>query len=291
VNRSPLLATFLAALLVAAPAVANDRLEEASIWFRKGEWAFRHGDPLEAASAFDKAHQLVPHGATVYNAALAWEAAGQPQRAAQALDEALQRGGLSAVQEHDARTRLLKLTPTLGQVVLDAPAGSAITMGHVRGAQPPVKVFLTPGTYAIHVVLDDGTTMDRSMDVVIGQQHLDLHAARSTPAVAREAGSPTGRTLGWVAIGGAGVASGVAVYLGLEALEARDTFNDSGHTDADAHDRAASMRLWTNVAWAVAGASAATGVVLLLGSDEPEEASSRSEVRVSANGIVFTRPF
>ncbi len=288
--RSPLLAAFLAALLVAAPAVANERLEEASGWFRKGEWAFRHGDPLAAASAFDKAHQLVPHGATVYNAALAWEAAGQPQRAAQALDEALQRGGLSAVQEHDARTRLLKLTPTLGQVVLDAPAGSAITMGHVRGAQPPVKVFLTPGTYAIQAVLDDGTEIERSMDVVIGQQHLDLHAGR-TPAVVEEDGAPAGRTLGWVAIGGAGVMSGVAVYLGVEALEARDTFNDSGHTDADAHDRAASMRLWTNVAWAVAGASAATGVVLLLGSDEPEDASSRSEVKVSANGILFTRPF
>jgi hypothetical protein len=290
VTRSPLLAAFLAALLVAAPAVANDRLEEASGWFRKGEWAFRHGDPLGAASAFDKAHQLVPHGATVYNAALAWEAAGQPQRAAQALDEALQRGGLSAVQEHDARTRLLKLTPTLGQVVLDAPAGSTITMGHVRRAQPPVKVFLTPGTYAIQAVLDDGTEIERSMDVVIGQQHLDLHAGRA-PAVVEEAEAPTSRTLGWVAVGGAGVMSGVAIYLGLEALEARDTFNDSGHTDAEAHDRAASLRLWTNVAWAVAGASAATGVVLLLGSDEPEDASSRSEVRVSANGIVFTRPF
>jgi hypothetical protein len=291
VIRSPFVAAFLAALLVAAPAVADERLEEASSWFRKGEWAFRHGDPLGAASAFDKAHQLVPHGATVYNAALAWEAAGQPQRAAQALDEALQRGGLSAVQEHDARTRLLKLTPTLGQVVLDAPAGSFVTMGHVRGAQPPVKVFLTPGTYAIHAVLEDGTTVERSLDVVIGQQHLDLHATRSTPAVVDEERPSTGRTLGWVAVGGAGVMSGVAIYLGLEALEARDTFNDSDHTDADAHDRAASMRTWTNVAWAVAGASAATGVVLLLGSDEPKDASTRSEVRVGANGIVFTRPF
>ncbi len=290
-TRSPLLAAALVALLVAAPAVANDRLEEASSWFRKGEWSFRHGDPHGAAEAFAKAHQLVPHGATVYNEALAWEAAGQPQRAAQALDEALQRGGLSAVQEHDARTRLLKLTPTLGQVVLDAPAGSTITMGHVRGAQPPVKVFLTPGTYAIRAVLDDGTTIERSMNVAIGQQHLDLHADRTSPAIEVERGAPAGRTLGWVAVGGAGAMSGVAIYLGLEALEARDTFNDSGHTDADAHDRAASLRLWTNVAWAVAGASAATGVVLLLGSDEPADAATRPEVRVSANGVVFTRPF
>ena len=52
--------------------------------------------------------------------------------------------------------------------------------------------------------------------------------------------------------------------FGLRALAARDDFNASGYTDADARGRASDLRLATNVLWGGATLAGATGLVLLL---------------------------
>jgi hypothetical protein len=59
------------------------------------------------------------------------------------------------------------------------------------------------------------------------------------------------------------VFSGVAIGTGVAALSARSTFLASGDLDRSAHDRAASLRTWTNVAWAVAGVTGIAGLTLV----------------------------
>lgn len=279
-----------AAVLVAlssAPAFADERVEEASSWFRQGEAAFRNGDPRAAADAFEQAHRLVPHGATVYNAGLAWAAAGEKARAAQAFAEAIERGGLSDAQSTDARKRLRQLRSALGRLRISAPDGATVDVAHILGATPPVSVFLEPGTHRIEVTLADGQRLSQMHDVVLGDDDVVIRPSREESSVTVKPSSSR-RTFGWIAVGGAAVLSGAGVYLGLEALKARDQFNDSGHTDADAHDRAASMRLWTNVAWAAAGASAVTGIVLLSGSESDEGDEDASQLRVGTQGLVWS---
>lgn len=268
-------------------AAADERVEEASGWFRQGEAAFRRGDARAAADAFEQAHRLVPHGATVYNAGLAWAAAGEKARAAQAFGEAIERGGLSDSQARDARKRLRELRSTLGMLRISGPAGASVDVAHVQGATAPVAVFLEPGTHRIEVSLADGQRLSRMHEVALGDDEVVIRSPTEVSAISVEPSSSR-RTFGWVALGGAAVLSGAGVYLGLEALEARDQFNDSGQTDADAHDRAASMRLWTNVAWAAAGASAITGIVLLSGAESDEGDGDTSQLRVGTQGLVWS---
>jgi hypothetical protein len=151
-------------------------------------------------------------------------------------------------------------------------------------------VFLVPSRYQIEITLADGQSVSETRDVALGDQEVVIQPPEedSRRIVIAEPSSSR-RTYGWVALGGAVAFSSAGVFLGLEALEARDEFNESGHTDADAHDRAASMRLWTNVAWAAAGASAVTGIVLLMGSESDEGGDgSTSQLGVGAGGLVWS---
>ena len=67
----------LAVLLWPAGAVADDRAVAAET-FRAAEKAYQRGDHRAAAVAFEASHQMAPHGAALYNAGLAWQAADEP---------------------------------------------------------------------------------------------------------------------------------------------------------------------------------------------------------------------
>jgi hypothetical protein len=67
-----------------------------------------------------------------------------------------------------------------------------------------------------------------------------------------------------VLLGGSVVASGVAIFLGVRALSAKDEYNQSGFTKATARSQAEDFRLGTNLAWAGAGALGLAGTALLL---------------------------
>jgi hypothetical protein len=226
---------------------------------------------------------LVPHGATVYNEGVAWEAAGESARAAQSFDEALQRGGLNTEQVTDARARLGRLEPTLGRVRVTAPDGAHVSVAHVTRGTPGMAVYVKPGRHAVRVTYADGSTERKVVDVGVAMVDVSFGEVASgggtTTAESSRIGSSSGKsTLGWVAVGTSGVLAGAAVYMGLGALSARDTFNESGQTDAKAHDHAASLRTWTNVAWAASAVAGGAGVWLLLTSDDkPSKARQGAE--------------
>ena len=263
------LAIALAASLVQGAEPSTQAARE----FDRGAAAAARGDFLDAAAAFMHAYELEPHAAALYNAALAWQMAGDRPRAADAFDRALQAGGLAAGQAKDARTRLDALERTLAVLDITALAGTDVSVAHARRSPTPVRVHVEPGDYAMHVRFSDGRTDLRQIKARAGVVPLRLEppepAAPSASALAPRpdaSGRPassTARTLGWAVLGTGVALGGVTAWLGVQALGERDTYYDSGRTDRDAYDRAGSYRTWTNVALAGAVVLSATGLVLL----------------------------
>jgi hypothetical protein len=126
-------------------------------------------------------------------------------------------------------------------------------------------------------------------------------APEPAPAPAAGAEDTSSRTFGWVAIGASVVLSGTAIVLGTRALGARDEFEGSQRTSQDAHDRAASYRLWTNVALGGALVTGGVGAYLVLtsgsaggpGPGPGQGHAQRGELRfgMRASGVVFEGRF
>ncbi|HVR64095.1 MAG TPA: hypothetical protein VMU50_19485 [Polyangia bacterium] len=262
----------IAARPVAAQSATNDR--EASEFFRAGEAAYGRADFAAAARAFEEAHRRAPHAATLYNAGLAWELAGDAPRAADDYDRALKLGGLDARQAADAGSRLGALEKNLGRVAIVAPTGNAASVAHVERAVIPVLVHVHPGSYDVTLFRPSGRTDVVPVTVAASARtevafDADLAPLPSPPA--RDLGLPSGgeregasNAWAWVAAATGAALGGAAIYLGIEALHARDTYNQSGHTDLNAYDRASNLRTWTNVLWIGAGVAGVASLTLFL---------------------------
>lgn len=265
----------IALLAVAAPASAQERPSVAAQLFEAAAAASARGDHAAAATAFEQAYRLGPRGATIFNAALSWEAADKTERAADAYAHALSHQDLAADARERAEQRLAELRPKLGLLSIEAVPGLTVDVAHVALGKAPLEVHLLPGSYKVVIHDSEGVLGEREVTVAQGQR-ADLNLVGQFRPRVREAPQPppprreppptstTTKTVGFVLLGTSALAAGAAIYLGVNALSARDEFVESGETDRDAHDRAAALRTLTNVAWVGAGALAATGGVLLL---------------------------
>lgn len=277
------------ALSVCASSAATEGTAQASKQFDRATKAAARGDYAEAADAFEQAYRLAPHGATLFNAALAWEAAGDRARAADAYAGALDRGGLADSQEKDARKRLRALESRLGRLDITGPAGTLVSVAHAERVPVPVRVHVDRGQHEVRFWPPGGKGQVRL--VTAGAEPVELRfepagdTARKEPEPRKPEQEhqlpqrPSASVAAWTAIGAGVALAGATTYLGLEALSARNEFYDSGRTDAHAHDRAESLRTWTNVT--LVGAVAATGLGVYLLVRTPEAATSPSSARAS----------
>ena len=289
-----------AAISAASPARADET--SAAEAFRAGTAAYARGEYRAAALAFEAAFHEQPHAAALYNAGQSWAAAGAPPGAAAASAAALRASGLDSAQEADSRACLKELEASLGSVLVTAPAGALVSLEHVERAPAPVLVHVTSGDHTARGALPDGQAISRSVHVRAGERvtlAFDAPPAKpSDSAAPSTAAKPSsdppspGRNnrwaLGWGALGVAALASGTAIFLGVRALDARDTFDASHHTDQAAHDRAAALRTWTNVTWAAAGVLGATSMVLLATS---KRAGSPVMLHVLPSGAALSGSF
>jgi hypothetical protein len=295
-----------AVILGSAAAGADDRDAAAQEIFRAGSAAYERGEFRAAALAFEAAHREAPHAAALYNAGIAWEAAKENGRAADAYEAALGLGGLEAGQDRDARAHLAALERMLARVEVRAPSGALVSLAHAEGRAAPVAVHVQAGAHEVRVTLVDGRALSRGVRVAAAERAVvtieappAIDAPALLPRVAQRPGVPAPapappdegslplRPIGWAALGGGVLIGGAAVALGVAALDQRDAYNASGHRDADARDAAAGLRTWTNVAWVGAGVLALSGVVLLLAapSGEPVKTSvAGGRVRIVAAG-------
>jgi hypothetical protein len=280
----PVAGALLASVVVlgSAPASADDRDAAAQEIFRAGSAAYERGELRAAALAFEAAHREAPHAAALYNAGIAWEAARENGRAADAYEAGLGLGGLEAGQERDARAHLAALEQVLARVEVRAPSGALVSLAHAERRAAPVAVHVQAGAHEVRVSLVDGRVRSRAVRVVAGERAvvaIEAPSASGPPALIPSAATPSApppapappdeaslplRPIGWAALGGGLLLGGAAVALGVAALDQRDAYDASGHRDADARDAAAGLRTWTNVAWVGAGVLALSGVVLLL---------------------------
>jgi len=259
--------------LVASPALAREPSAAADA-FDEGIGHYRRKAYSDAAEAFLRAYRLEPSADAAYNAGLAWQLAGKSALAATAYQVALTRG-LEPAAATDARARIEGLAPELGRVEVSAPEGALVRVPPFLLEANHAVFFLEPGRHEVRVTLRGGARRARRVDAEAGRtsvllveetdrEHPSSPATKPRADIEPPSSSSAATTAGWVAVGAGAAIAGVAVFLGVQALDARDEYNASGHRDAAARARAARLRTYTNVAWGVAGVVGAAGVGLLV---------------------------
>jgi hypothetical protein len=249
---------------------------------------FQAGRFREAAELFERANRLVPHPATHFNGALAWDRGGELARAADGYEIALGLEGLDPAMAASARDRLAVLKRQLGYLVIASPIGGRVSVAHAEQAPIPANVHLPPGTHEVRIRKSDGSARVERVELLAGAVVTLKITERDTPAPAatepavrdaRPEDADVGRTLGWIALG-TGAALGItAGVLGKLTLDQRDRCSETRRV-SDC-DQAKSTRLWTNVAAGAALLGGGIGLVLLLSPREPRSA----EVEIGPSGL------
>lgn len=261
------LATCVASAALAQP-TAEDK-KRAAQTFRQAEAAFGRGEFEAAAAAFEQAGRFAPHPKTFLNAAEAWEAAGQPARAAEACARVLSMEGATGSLREEAKARLASLQPKVLRLEIIGPPGFRVRVDGSDPAAVPHDRYLEPGPHRIEVN-DPAAPEARVVSVEGGAgevRHVDL-----TPKVNR----PIDGSLGddrapveerplvpigtWVCVGIAGGAAVVVGLLGGLTLKAQGDFEEQPTQDnADTFN---AYRLGTNISIGVGGAALLAGAIV-----------------------------
>jgi len=279
-------ATAAIALTATAPARADDAppqqalgdpAAEARRQFNLGTKAFEAKRFAEAAQSFEAAASYKAHAVTLYTAALAWEQAGRPDRAADDYARALAvpGAGLNAEQDKNARDHLAQLERQLGTLSVNGPEGTRVQLDALTEVAVPAQLHGMPGPHALSYKLAGKATADEkdvtldagksaTIDLAAESAAAEAATARSSAAASgSSAGSEKGkgeesatgggesagvklrRSLGLVAMGVGVAGLGATAMLGIEGLGARDAFNET--PTRTTFDHAQSLQTWTNV--------------------------------------------
>jgi tetratricopeptide (TPR) repeat protein len=295
---SRVLATLLAAALLAAPARADDA-DDAKVRFRKGAELYRAGKWREAIEEFEAAYRLKPHGAIHFNVAQCREKLAEWPGALRAYEDYL-REVPDAKDRAAVRASMQKIEGRLAAagvqallVYTDPPGADLRVDGKPRG-KTPFHTVLPPGTYALALALDGYEPVTQEVALALGASRVldlvlraapagaaarpaapppDLKAAPPTAAVplppppvvaSRPREKP--RVYTWIAAGTAVAAAAAGAYFGSAANEDEDalkSMSDPNGSQAQKYaDSAQSNAHKANVLYAIAGGAAAAGVTL-----------------------------
>jgi hypothetical protein len=294
-------ATIAATLCLAAAASGSARADEstdqAARLFKAGTESYAHHAFREAARQFESAYRIAPRGAAIYDAGLAWEQAGETPRAADDFATAIGNGDTSSQQRSDATARLKALEARLARLVVTGPADAHVTVDDGSPSSLPLGVHLAPGAHALFVAYAGGRTESRDIDAQAGAEVVVRLTApgpgpsaqdsaapppRETPPPASDdGGASTRRMLAWISLGGAGLASVLAVYFYVQGENALSQFEDQHSTNQSLHDQAVTDRTVTQVLAGAAVALAATSAVLFFTSSG---SSSATSLRIGPTG-------
>jgi hypothetical protein len=296
----------------AQPASEGER--SAAAIFDEARAAFAKKDYGTAARKFEEANRRAPRGQTEYNAAMAWEAAADLARAADGFASALEDPALPPAARDHARERVTAIERVVLTLHVEARETATATIAHAVDRPLPATLHVAPGRHELVVRFQEGGVVRQEIEARAAERVTlkvsppalaDARPASAAPAPstgtaltpppAPTADSPPVEvepgasrrslqpTLGWVALGASAVSLGAAVYLGVSGVDARDRFDASGETDADARSSAITLRTWANVAWVAAGAFAATSLVLMV--TAPRRASPGPSVSLGIGAV------
>jgi hypothetical protein len=279
-----LVATSSVAPRAQADEASADPAAEARRQYNLGKTAYEAGRYSDGALAWEAAAAIKPHAATLFSAALAWEKANQPERAADDFVRALGVPGLNAQQTATAKERVAQLEATLGSLEATGPAGWRVQLDTLSEVPVPARLHAAPGSHALashapggppapsrDVTLEAGKTL--TVDVTPVPPKPPVAPAPppppeppSPPAVVEHAAppppaaTPVRRFVGFGLLGVGVATAGAGIVLGIEALSARDAYN-AGPTQAS-FDHAQSLATWTDIALIAGGVIAVGGGVL-----------------------------
>jgi hypothetical protein len=250
----------------------------AAQFFRAGLAAYARHEYRAAALAFEEADRRAPRAAAMYNAARAWQAGGDPARAADAYAAALRGANLAADEAALAEKGLRSLEPALGKVEVTGPSTANLFFDESERGPIPRTVHANPGAHDVRVRKKDGADLTRHVIVIAGQTETiavpDDVAPMPGPGlvepkvalVSRLPAESAHRTLfrpwGFVAFGGAAALAlaGGVTYFGF--TQERSSFDAGGDRDGTLHTAAETYRATTYVLWSAAAACGVAGVVL-----------------------------
>jgi hypothetical protein len=289
-------ATLCLVTVASGSARADGSTEQAARLFKAGTELYARHDFREAARQFESAYRIAPRGAAIYDAGLAWEQAGEMPRAADDFATAIGNGDTSSQQRSDATARLKALEARLARLVVTGPADAHVTVDDGSASSLPLGVHLAPGTHALFVTYAGGKTESRDIDARPGAEVVVRLTAPATAASGEEPATPspretpshafddegasTRRTLAWVSLAGAGVASIAAVSFYVAGENALSQY-EPAETNKSLRDQAITDRTVTQVLAVFAGALGATSLVLFLTSSGSASATS---LRVGPTG-------
>lgn len=270
-------------LLFASLARAQtEKSEEAARLFKDGQARYAGGKFAEAAALFERANEVEPHAAVMFNAALAWERAGDLPRSADDFESALA-GQLDEASKRRAQQRLREIEQTVGVIRIVAPAGARVVIGQRMRSNFPTRVHVATGLVDVRVTFPDGSTDSRSVEVAAGEtRDLTLSApAKPPPTPSKKQPAPTSTSVnpwpiaGYVSLGVASSLMLTSVVLWSNAKDERDALIEG---DASARGRAETLQTWTNVTLVSSVVLASAGVTILV--LRPGESREVGELRL-----------
>ncbi len=276
-------------------------MAEAIEHFQNGVEFFEKENFEAAVAEFLKSHELVPAWELRYNIGICFEELGRPAKALHWLTTYLEKGGGEVPQErlYEVQSLIEELVDKVGYIELTVTPDDATVLmdGKAAGWISGKPLHADPGVRKIVVLKDGFTTFETSVTLASGDvEKLDVELSKAvTEASVQEDATPPeppeppvpakpehdpGITLSWtgLAIGG-GTAAALAVAAGITGglvLARRDdmldaaalceatTSRDTCPAAYDLQQRASSLKIATNVLWAMAGAALVTGVILLV---------------------------
>ncbi len=293
------------------PALDKKTRARAAERFRAGERAFRRHDYAAAADAFDEAYRIAPHPAALFNAAQAYEKAGELARAANLCAKYLDKASKHDSRRPKANKLLADLVPKLGRIQIDPGGGDDVQIDAT-----PVELdvtYVNPGDHVIAATFGD-KPVERHVSVVAGSLErvllappADKPAAPVEPATAPPADSDVeqdagtrhahGLAPGFFFAGAAAtvVLGGISVWSGLDTNSARSDY-DQHPTQQGLDDGLAKEHRTNILLGATAVVGVATAVVGLFATDwkpSPEAHAVRRgfDVGVAPGSVVVTGRF
>jgi hypothetical protein len=288
--------------IVGAPYARADDAAEARRRYNEGKAALEAGRYREAALHFEATGRLRKHAAAPYAAAMAWDKAEEPARAADNFHRALELPGLNNKSKKEAKERLELLEQSLGTVVVSGPEELVVQFEGSTEANPPARLHASPGINTLLVARDEnierrdvklnaGEVVELDVTEPIAEPEPEPPPPASASATPEPPPPPpvvevdtdskqTRKIIGYSAMGAGVLSAGVAVTLGFKTMSARDDFE--AERTQGSFDDAKQLRTWTNVAWAGAVVLGGVGAALVFWpTNDDDQRSSQEDTGVS----------
>lgn len=249
--------------------------------YNAGSKAFADKRFVEAALNFEAAAAEKPSPVALYTAALSWEQANVPERAADDYARAVNAPGLPADKIGPARDRLAALESVLGTATVVGPEGTRVQLDANTELPLPATLHGSSGVHTLSARIPGRPIVRRPVVFERGKAtKVDL-ANEPAPPPAPDAkkeeappppppppppapaeGGSLRRTLGFTAVGMGGAFLLSGVVLGSEAVGAVHAYRQS--PSLFGADHASELETWTDVAFVAGGVFAAAGIALVV---------------------------